>query len=223
MCKKKFGRNNQTLCKGNRQSNQEQALGGNQPNDLTFQCDPTRIDPQVAQKNLVKLMELIRKFLEHFFDSWPLFPMEFEALLKIFYTSLTEVTFFFTNSLQRPKAQRKCILVWVTLRKPSHYLEDFYSYDLFALPLCLPTNTKLWLVSRPFQSLTLSEELSTQAQRALILTSKILQSIGNQMEFEEKENFLIGANDFVRDHMSKMYAFVSTLMVTGMRKPNISG
>lgn len=57
------------------------------------------------------------------------------------------------------------------------------------------------------------DELSFNTQRALILTSKILQSIGNQMEFEEKENFLVSANDFIRDHMSKMYAFVSTLMV----------
>lgn len=38
-----------------------------------------------------------------------------------------------------------------------------------------------------------------------------------QMEFEDRENFLLPANDFVRDHMAKMYGFVSTMMVREMK------
>jgi hypothetical protein len=53
-----------------------------------------------------------------------------------------------------------------------------------------------------------------QTQRALVLISKVLQSIASQVEFEgEKEPYMIPANGFVKDNMPPLMAFFQRLAV----------
>jgi len=58
----------------------------------------------------------------------------------------------------------------------------------------------------------IKSDVSMQTQRALVLISKVLQSIASQVEFEgEKEPYMIPANGFVKDNMPPLMAFFQRL------------
>jgi len=55
--------------------------------------------------------------------------------------------------------------------------------------------------------------LTPFAQRALVIVSKIIQSVANQVEFDnEKEQYMIAANDIIQGSMPQMLGFLNNLI-----------
>jgi len=58
----------------------------------------------------------------------------------------------------------------------------------------------------------IKSDVTQQTQRALVLISKVLQSIASQVEFEgEKEPYMIPANEFVKASMPPLLGFFQKL------------
>jgi len=155
-----------------------------------LEIDPNKGSPELATKNLNKLLEITKTFLSTFCRSLPLFPVTFRLLMKNFYVILTETE----GSLKAHLGLG--------------YSEDalrLYGSFLLLRFIC-PA-----IVSPRRYGLT-KVEVTTQTQRALVLISKVLQSIASQVEFEgEKEPYMIPANEFVKDNMPPLLGFFQKL------------
>jgi len=155
-----------------------------------LEIDPNKGSPELALKNLNKLLEITKTFLSTFCRSLPLFPVTFRLLMKNFYIILTETE----GSLKAHLGLG--------------YSEDalrLYGSFLLLRFIC-PA------IVSPRRYGLIKGEVTTQTQRALVLISKVLQSIASQVEFEgEKEPYMIPANEFVKDNMPPLLAFFQKL------------
>jgi len=155
-----------------------------------LEIDPNRVeDPNIAKKNVEKVLNLTKKFMNVFFHSYDLFPPKFETILRTFYNLLTEV--------ESTKSH-------LGLGYSENALRLFGGFLM--LRFICPA-----IVSP--QKCGLVKENSVHVQRALVLISKILQSIANQVELQgAKEAYMTTTNQFVLDQMPHMMAFLHNLM-----------
>ncbi len=52
---------------------------------------------------------------------------------------------------------------------------------------------------------------STQMRRVLILVSKIVQNLANELEFGDKEPYMMPFNRFIRDNIPHMKQFLTSI------------
>jgi len=155
-----------------------------------LEIDPTKSSPEIASKNLSKLLDITKNFLMILCHSHSLFPEAFRLILKNFYLLLTE-----SEGSRKPH---------LGLDYSEDALRLFGSFLL--LRFICPA------VVSPKRYGLIKNEVSTQTQRVLVLISKVLQSIASQVEFEgEKEPYMIPANEFVKCNMPQLMGFFQKL------------
>jgi len=157
----------------------------------SLEFDPVRAKPKDdLKKNLEDLLLIIKKFLRAFYNSTKLFSKDFKYLMEILYTRLT----------MNDKGTKSHL----GLGYSEVALRHFTSFILLRF-VCPPMVT-------PKKYGACSRDMSPDAQRALILVSKLVQSIANQSEFDgQKEAFMLPANNFVQDNVPQMLAFMLTV------------
>jgi len=157
----------------------------------SLEIDPTKVSPEESVKNLIKLLWITKKYLTNFYQSIPLFPNNFEIIMKNIYNLLLE-----TDNSSKPH---------LGLGFSESALQKLGGFLLLRF-VCPP------IVSP--QKYGIVKSYSKEAQRALILISKIIQNIANQVEFEggEKETYMTITNEFVQDNMPLMMAFLTKLV-----------
>jgi hypothetical protein len=60
----------------------------------------------------------------------------------------------------------------------------------------------------------LEEPPTPQARRLLILITKVLQNLSNDVEFGTKEPYMAKMNDFIQSNRAKLTAFYEKLVVS---------
>jgi len=159
----------------------------------SLEIDPTRIEEKKAKKNMQKLLKIIRSFLNNFFQSTEVFPDNFDKVLSTLYNILTEVEGARTSHLG--------------LGYSEDALRLFGGFLLLRF-ICPP------IVSPLKYGLIKERDMTVHVQRSLILCSKVLQSIANQVEFDiDKEPHMTPANQIVQDSMPQMLGFLNKLMM----------
>jgi len=159
----------------------------------SLEVDPMRIDEGKAKKNLAKIIQITKNFLAHFFQSYHSFPDKFDQVLFTLYSLLTET-----------EGARKSHL---GLGYSEDALRLFGGFLLLRF-ICPP------IVSPQKYGIIKEKENTPFVQRALVVVSKIIQSIANQVEFDkEKEPYLINANSVVQESMPQMLGFLNNLMM----------
>ena len=57
-------------------------------------------------------------------------------------------------------------------------------------------------------------EIPEKARRPLVLISKVIQNLGNGVEFGSKENFMLPLNPFIQEYLPRIESFFDTLAVS---------
>jgi len=163
----------------------------------SLEVDPTKIDEGKAKQNLEKILSATKSFLASFFQSANAFPKIFEEVMTTLYHLLTE-----------SEGAKKSHLGLGYSEDALRLFGGFLLLRFICPPIVSPK--KYGLV----------KEVPPHAQKALIVVSKIVQSIANQLEFEPtKESFMISANEIIQNSMPQMLTFLNNLM-TSIDKAN---
>jgi len=152
-----------------------------------LEVDPQKTDEASAKKNLVKMLSILNTFLNSFFKSFDQFPKPFEEVLSTLYSLLTET-----------EGAKKSHL---GLGYSEDALRLFGGFLLlrFICP-AIVSPIKYGLV----------KNVTPTTQRTLVIASKVLQSIANQIEFDEPH--MSPANELIQNSMPGMLAFLNNLM-----------
>jgi len=152
-----------------------------------LEVDPQKTDEASAKANMKKLISIANTFLTSFFKSHDQFPISFDEVLFNLYTMLTET-----------EGAKKSHL---GLGYSEDALRLFGGFLLlrFICP-AIVSPVKYGLV----------KNVTPTSQRTLVISSKILQAIANQVEFEEPH--LLAANELIQNSMPQMLAFLNNLM-----------
>ena len=67
------------------------------------------------------------------------------------------------------------------------------------------------LVTAPERFMVVDEPPTPEARRLLILITKVLQNLSNDIEFGNKEPYMVGVNDFIRSNRDKLGEFYASL------------
>jgi len=155
---------------------------------------PLEIDPNRgaldSAKNLRLMQQLTNSFLLDIYSSESIFSKNFKSVLKFTYDKLNEVEGASKSHLGLGYSEEALRLfgAFLLLR--------------FINPVIV-TPTKYGIV----------KYLTPGAQRCLILISKVMQNIANQVDFDgAKEPYMVPLNEFVQDHMPRFLAFVASLL-----------
>eukprot|EP01114_Cavostelium_apophysatum_P009218 TRINITY_DN22318_c0_g1_i2.p1 TRINITY_DN22318_c0_g1~~TRINITY_DN22318_c0_g1_i2.p1 ORF type:complete len:325 (+),score=48.57 TRINITY_DN22318_c0_g1_i2:110-976(+) len=159
----------------------------------SLEVDPVRIGETRAKKNLVKILSLTKDFLNAFFASYNAFPDKFDQALATLYKLLTAM-----------EGSRKSHLGLGYSEDALRLLGGFLLLRFICPSVVSPV--KFGLVK--------DKKLTANSQRSLITVSKILQSIANQVEFDQqKDAHMAPANALIQDSMPHMLAFLTNLMM----------
>jgi len=153
-------------------------------------------DPDLVLKNVSKLISFTRKFLNDFLHSTNMFPLQFAEILWQLYSHLSKVVSSKSHlGLGYSEQALRLVGAFLMLR--------------FICPAIVSPH-KFHLVK--------AKTLTEQTQRGLVLVSKILQNIANNVEFQgEKEPYMMKTNGFVLEQMPEMLFFLHTLLVERFR------
>jgi len=155
-----------------------------------LEVDPAKVPEATAKANLQKVIKIVSNFFNNFCQSYNLFPKDMESVLFVLYTLLTEV-----------EGAKKSHL---GLGYSETALRLFGGFLLlrFICP-AIVSPVKYGLV----------KNVTLTSQKSLVLVSKILQSIANQVEFDlEKDTHMGPANALVQSSMPQMMSFLDKLM-----------
>jgi len=135
-------------------------------------------------------LTIVDTFLADFFKSQNKFPPKFESVLQIFYSLLTE------------HEETKSHLGLCYSEDALRLFGGFLTLRFICPAVVSPQKYKL-----------VKSEVPTNSIRTLVLASKIVQGISNQVEFDnEKEQYMIPANEFVFHNTPRMMHFLRDLM-----------
>lgn len=159
-----------------------------------MEVDPIKLngDVEKASQNLKKVLSLVQDFLKTFFASYNDVPSDFDQVLFTIYTHLTEM-----------EGAKKSHLGLGYSEDALRLFGGFFLLRFICPAIVTPHKFKLM------------KEADTNAlgQRALIIVSKILQSIANQVEFDPKKDpYMEPANDVIQWCMPQMLTFLHHLM-----------
>jgi len=154
----------------------------------SLEVDPSLVDEDKLQINIKLIITGADDFLQNFFSSVPIFPRTSRSLLRNFYEVLSELEGLTTRHL--------------SLGYSEAALKLFGGF--FLLRFICPA-----IVSP--QKFGIVKELTPNAQRTLVFISKVIQAIGNQAEFGDKESFMTPFNEFILRRMPKMMNFIHQL------------
>jgi len=157
----------------------------------SLEIDPTKVSSEEATKNRKKLFSITQKFLDNFYHSSQYFPGNFEIIMKNVYKMLSE-----------SEGSSKSHLGLGFCESAIQKFGGFLLLRFICPAIVSPTKYGL------------AKAYSKDAQRTFILISKIIQSIANQVEFEdgEKSAYMAVTNEFVQANVPSMMAFLTRLV-----------
>jgi len=155
-----------------------------------LEIDSNRVGSKdIATKNIQKLISITTKFLKNLYTSSEIFSFPIISIFKEIYIRITV--------LQEDK---------LGLGFSDDALRLFGGFLLLrciAPPVVTPQKYKV----------VKEKDINLNAQRALILISKVIQGIANQVEFDgEKEPYMVPINTFVKDQFPEMMGFITNIV-----------
>lgn len=84
---------------------------------------------------------------------------------------------------------------------------DVYEWSMFFEFFCFKIIDQLIII------ILLLKELAPEARRALVLISKVIQNLGNGVEFGKKEEYMLPFNDLIIEKTPEVNAFFDELAV----------
>jgi len=160
----------------------------NKTKHKSLEVDPSLVDEDKLQMNIKLIIKGTEDFLENLFSSVPMFPRTSRSLLRNFYEVLSELEGLKTRHLSLGYSEAALQL-----------FGGFFLLRFICPAIVCP------------QKFGIVKELSPNAQRTLVFISKVVQAIGNQAEFGEKEFFMTPFNEFILRRMPKMMNFIHQL------------